>query len=110
MNPKIKLTYLLLQERARIERDKLLIKKDQAMKKEEKQKLKEKEKTKAKQKEKIKALSFNLDEDEEEEDFDDEDERPKVKRSCDADDDSLIKRKRFGMNPDVDTKCLPDRK
>jgi len=97
------------QERARIERDKLLIKKDQAMKKEEKQKLKEKEKTKAKQKEKIKALSFNLDEDEEEEDFDDEDERPKVKRSCDADDDSLIKRKRFGMNPDVDTKCLPDR-
>ena len=48
------------QERARIERDKQLAKKDNAVKKEERQKLKEKEKTKAKQKEKIKALSFNI--------------------------------------------------
>ena len=47
------------QERARIERDKQLAQKDNALKNEEKKKLKEKEKTKAKQKEKIKALSFN---------------------------------------------------
>ena len=100
------------QERARIERDKQLAKKDNAVKKEERQKLKEKEKTKAKQKEKIKALSFNPDEDEEEcDDFDDEDCDNKVsKRKEDNDsDESPVKKKRFGMNPNVDTSFLPDR-
>ena len=100
------------QERARIERDKQLAKKDNAVKKEERQKLKEKEKTKAKQKEKIKALSFNPDEDEEEcDDFDDEEcDNKASKRKEDNDsDESPVKKKRFGMNPNVDTSFLPDR-
>ena len=49
------------QERARIERDKLVALKDNAQKETEKKKIREKERTKAKQKTKIKALSFDPD-------------------------------------------------
>ena len=49
------------QERARIERDKLVALKYNAQKETEKKKIREKERTKAKQKAKIKALSFDPD-------------------------------------------------
>ena len=92
------------QERARVERDKLVALKDNALKETEKKKIKEKEKTKAKQKAKIKALSFDPDDEEEEE----ETERP-PKKKADLHDDEERKRKRFGMNPEVNTAFLPDR-
>ena len=66
------------QERARVERDKLVALKDNALKENEKKKIKEKEKTKAKQKAKIKALSFDPDDEEEEEE---ETERPPKKKA-----------------------------
>ena len=96
------------QERAKLERDKLLAQKESKEKERESKKNKQKEKTKAKQKEKIKALSFNPDEDEEEFEEDDDDDKPS-KRKDEDDSSEQPKRKRFGMNPDVNTSCLPDR-
>jgi len=93
------------QERAMMEREKLLAKKEKEAKKEEKEKLKAKEKAKAKEAKKLKALSFDPDE---EEDFDDEDD-DKMNKSKDDDTSPEIKKRRFGMNPDVDTAFLPDR-
>ena len=78
-------------------------------KKEEKEKLKAKEKAKAKEAKKLKALSFDPDE---EEDFEEEDEvkEPvKTDNSKDEDTSPEFKKRRFGMNPDVDTAFLPDR-
>jgi len=97
------------QERAMMEREKLLAKKEKEAKKEEKEKLKAKEKAKAKEAKKLKALSFDPDE---EEDFDDEDDdksNDKMNKSKEDDTSPEIKKRRFGMNPDVDTAFLPDR-
>lgn len=63
---------------------------------------KEKEDKKRKEKMKIAALSFDPDEDEEE---DEEEEEENEKEPVDI----LNKKKRLGMNPDVDTSFLPDR-
>lgn len=62
---------------------------------------KEKEDKKRKEKMKIAALSFDPDEDEEEDEEEEENEKEPV--------DILNKKKRLGMNPDVDTSFLPDR-
>jgi len=88
------------QERALMEREKMLAKKERDAKKEERDKIKAKEKAKAKEAKKLKALSF----DPEEEDDDDED-------PSETNDDSSpeFKKRRFGMNPEVDTAFLPDR-
>ena len=96
------------QERARIERDKLVALKDNKQKEKEMKKIKEKEKTKAKQKAKIKALSFNPDDDEEEGEDEEETEKSSKKTESAPDDDER-KKKRFGMNPEVNTAFLPDR-
>ena len=89
---------------------------DSAQKKEEKNKLKEKQKSKDKQKEKIKALSFNMDEDEEDYEDDEVDEpklKAKLKSKRETEDEQGeeqgMKKKRFGMNPNVATHFLPDR-
>ena len=89
---------------------------DSAQKKEEKNKLKEKQKSKDKQKEKIKALSFNMDEDEEDYE-EDEVVEPKIKAKLkskretedEQGEEQGMKKKRFGMNPNVATHFLPDR-
>lgn len=65
---------------------------------------KEKEDKKRKEKMKIAALSFDPDEDEEE-DEEEEEEEEQEKEPVDI----LNKKKRLGMNPDVDTSFLPDR-
>lgn len=65
---------------------------------------KEKEDKKRKEKMKIAALSFDPDEDEEE-DEEEEEEEENEKEPVDI----LNKKKRLGMNPDVDTSFLPDR-
>jgi len=82
------------QERAILEREKQLVKKEKDKLKEQNDKKKEKEKKKAKEKQKLKTLSFNVDEE-------DEDEEEEA--------DSPPKKRRFGMDPSVDTKGLPDR-
>jgi len=95
------------QERALMEREKLLAKKEKDAKKEEKEKLKAKEKAKAKEAKKLKALSFDPDED-----FEDDEETPNGDVGVEPKDDTSppsVKKKRFGMNPDVDTTFLPDR-
>ena len=94
------------QERARIERDKLVALKDNKVKEKEMKKIKEKEKTKAKQKAKIKALSFNPDDEEEEED---EETGKSEQSSKKAAEEEERRKKRFGMNPEVNTAFLPDR-
>lgn len=66
---------------------------------------KEKEDKKRKEKMKIAALSFDPDEDEEEDEEEEEEEEEKEKEPVDI----LNKKKRLGMNPDVDTSFLPDR-
>ena len=92
------------QERARIERDKLVALKDNEKNETEKKKIREKERTKAKQKAKIKALSFDPDDEEEE-----KEETVKPPKKKVLEDDEERKRKRFGMNPEVNTAFLPDR-
>jgi len=89
------------QERALMEREKLLAKKEKDAKKEEKEKLRAKEKAKAKEAKKLKALSFNPDED--------DDDEYNSTEEISKDDSPEIKKRRFGMNPDVDTTFLPDR-
>jgi len=81
-------------ERAILEREKQLVRKEKDKIKEAKDRIKEKERKKEKEKKKMKALSF-ADEDDEEDEEEVEDSPPK--------------KKRFGMNPDVNTKFLPDR-
>ncbi|XP_060560044.1 protein FAM50A-like [Ruditapes philippinarum] len=66
---------------------------------------KEKEDKKRKEKMKIAALSFDPDEDEEEDEEEEEGEEEEEKEPVDI----LNKKKRLGMNPDVDTSFLPDR-
>ena len=78
--------------------------------------MKAKQKSKDKQKEKIKALSFNMDEDEEDYEEDEVDEpkiKAKLKSKRETEDEQGeeqgMKKKRFGMNPNVATHFLPDR-
>eukprot|EP00090_Calanus_glacialis_P001457 TRINITY_DN11044_c0_g1_i1.p1 TRINITY_DN11044_c0_g1~~TRINITY_DN11044_c0_g1_i1.p1 ORF type:complete len:407 (-),score=146.42 TRINITY_DN11044_c0_g1_i1:96-1316(-) len=97
------------QERAMMEREKFLAMKEKEAKKEEKEKLKAKEKAKAKEAKKLKALSFDPDEEEDFEDEDEENSNDKMDKSKDDDTSPEIKKRRFGMNPDVDTAFLPDR-
>jgi len=98
------------QERALMEREKLLAKKEKDAKKEEKEKRKAKEKAKAKEAKKLKALSFDPDEEDfDEEEEDEEKSNDKTDNSKDEDTSPDIKKRRFGMNPDVDTAFLPDR-
>ncbi|XP_053388523.1 protein FAM50A-like [Mercenaria mercenaria] len=71
---------------------------------------KEKEDKKRKEKMKIAALSFDPDEDEDEDDDDEEEEEEKVPVKKEPEfTESKIRKKRLGMNPDVDTSFLPDR-
>jgi len=97
------------QERALMEREKLLAKKDKEARKEEKDKRKAKEEAKAKEAKKLKALSFDPDEEDDFEDEEDEESKPIKRLKNDDDRHSDVKKKRFGMNPDVDTAFLPDR-
>ena len=57
----------------------------------------------------MKALSFDPDEDEEEEEEDEDAEVKPKKLKTDDDTSPEFKKRRFGMNPDVDTAFLPDR-
>jgi len=91
------------QERAILEREKALAKKEKDLRRAERDKIKAKEAKKEKDRNKVKALSFNLDEDEEDEDNDECDNSAENKSP------EIIQKKRFGMNPDVDTSFLPDR-
>ena len=79
--------------------------------KEERDRLKKKTERKLQEKKQIKSLSFNPDDDEEddeEENISDQEDRTKSPDSdCVSPDGG--QRKRFGMNPDVDTTFLPDR-
>lgn len=105
------------QERARVERERKLVQHEKDVRKKEKEKLKAKEKAKEKEKKKMKALSFNPDDEEEEDEDEDprsEKKTPVKRRSNEAEGNTEevspeVKRKRFGMNPDVDTAFLPDR-
>eukprot|EP00088_Acartia_fossae_P025224 TRINITY_DN26041_c0_g1_i1.p1 TRINITY_DN26041_c0_g1~~TRINITY_DN26041_c0_g1_i1.p1 ORF type:complete len:388 (+),score=83.58 TRINITY_DN26041_c0_g1_i1:40-1203(+) len=85
------------QERALLEREKQLVKKEKEKLKEEKDKKREKEKRKEKERQKVKTLSFNMNDDEDE---DGEEEEEEI---------TPPKKKRFGMNPNVNTSFLPDR-
>lgn len=84
------------QDRVMQERERQLVQKENDKLHKEKLKQKEKEKKKAKAKKQIQALSFNMNEDEDCEEEEEEEVSPP-------------KKKRFGMNPEVDTKYLPDR-
>jgi len=81
------------------EREKQLIRKEHEKKKEERNRKRKKEERKMKEKQQIKSLSFDPDNEEDEEDEENEDDNT-------VSDD---KRKRFGMNPEVETHFLPDR-
>ena len=108
------------QERVMQERERKLIQMEMDKEKEAKAKLKAKANKKAKEKKKLKTLSFNPDEDEEEEEEDTEDKdsgkgelkeviRDMKEKRKNEDATFEVKKKRFGMNPDVETKFLPDR-
>jgi protein FAM50 len=97
------------QDKAVKDREMLLARKDReellVLRREEK----EREKQRKRQSQQIKALSFNPDEEE----VGDE---PEIKQDPDVEEtkpeastmEDLLKRKRFGKNPDVDTSFLPD--
>lgn len=98
-----------IQEKAVMDREKQLARKNQdelnILRKEEKAR----EKARQKQKQKIKKLSFgDEEEEEEEEDAEEEDEDSKSEKVVEDTSEDLLKKKRFGKNPDVDTSFLPD--
>jgi len=97
-----------IQEKAVMDREKQLARKNQdelnILRKEEKAR----EKARQKQKQKIKKLSFGDEEEEEEEDAEEEDEDSKSEKVVEDTSEDLLKKKRFGKNPDVDTSFLPD--
>ena len=109
------------QERVMQERERKLIQMEMDKEKEAKAKLKAKADKKAKEKKKLKTLSFNPDEDEEGEEEDEDQgsgkrelkevikDMKEKRKSEEITSPSEVKRKRFGMNPDVETKFLPDR-
>ena len=80
------------------------ISREKEKRKEEKNLLRKKEEKRRKELDKIKALSFDPDEDVEEGEEEDE-------QTMEEDEDAqeTAGRKRFGMNPEVDTSFLPDR-
>jgi len=96
-----------IQEKAVMDREKQLARKNQdelnILRKEEKAR----EKARQKQKQKIKKLSFG-DEEEEEEGAEEEDGDSKSEKVVEDTSEDLLKKKRFGKNPDVDTSFLPD--
>ena len=103
------------------EREQKLIRMEEEKKNEAKAKLKAKADKKAKEKKKLKTLSFNPDEDEEEDEEDEDVDKGSGKKELKEvirdmkekrkSEEVLFeaKKKRFGMNPDVETKFLPDR-
>merc|ERR1712062_174782 len=96
-----------IQEKAVMDREKQLARKNQdelnILRKEEKAR------EKARQKQKIKKLSFgDEEEDEEEEGAEEEDGDSKSEKVVEDTSEDLLKKKRFGKNPDVDTSFLPD--
>jgi len=111
------------QERAVMEREKQLARREKEKRREERDKLKKKEERKMREKKQIKSLSFNPEDDEEEEDGEeingDQDEIFEQKERSKSPDNSECvsspevdaegRKKRFGMNPEVDTSFLPDR-
>jgi len=109
------------QERVMQEREQKLIRMEEEKKNEAKAKLKAKADKKAKEKKKLKTLSFNPDEDEEEDEEDEDVDKGSGKKELKEvirdmkekrkSEEVLfeVKKKRFGMNPDVETKFLPDR-
>jgi len=120
------------QERAVMEREKQLARREKEKRKEEKDRQKKKQERKLKEKKQIKSLSFNPDDEVEEEDKESNEDSKEISekedsqekkedsiersRSPDPDSDCVSpevdaegRRKRFGMNPGVDTSFLPDR-
>lgn len=111
------------QERVIAEREKKLVQMEKDKEKEAKDKIKAKERKREKERKKLKTLSFNYEEDEGEEEKGDGDgdsgkrelkavveEMKEKKKAADATSpEGEVKKKRFGMNPDVETKFLPDR-
>jgi len=97
-----------IQEKAVMDREKQLARKNQdelnILRKEEKAR----EKARQKQKQKIKKLSFGDEEEEEEEGAEEEDGDSKSEKVVEDTSEDLLKKKRFGKNPDVDTSFLPD--
>jgi len=98
-----------IQEKAVMDREKQLARKNQdelnILRKEEKAR----EKARQKQKQKIKKLSFGDEEEEEEEEgAEEEDGDSKSEKVVEDTSEDLLKKKRFGKNPDVDTSFLPD--
>ena len=89
------------QENAMMEYEKQLAMKNSQELKLLKKEEKAREKARKKQSQQIKALSFNMNDDDEEEEEEEEEEDAK-------EDEDMLKKKRFGKNPDVDTSFLPD--
>ena len=120
------------QELAVKEREMILARKNKEQQKLVRKEEKEKEKKKQKQNQQIKTLSFNMDEDEneDEDEEDNSDEEPESKKAKskeestnnsgesiketsdkernEKEDSTILKKKRLGKNPDVDTFFLPD--
>jgi len=111
------------QERVIAERERKLVQMEKDKVTEAKEKIKAKERKREKERKKLKTLSFNYEEDEgEEEELDGDgdsgkkelkavvEEMKEKKKVADATSPEVgVKKKRFGMNPDVETKFLPDR-
>ena len=89
------------QENAMMEYEKQLAMKNSQELKLLKKEEKAREKARKKQSQQIKALSFNMNDNDEEEEEEEEEEDAK-------EDEDMLKKKRFGKNPDVDTSFLPD--
>lgn len=98
-----------------MEREKQLARREKEKLKEERDRQKKKTERKLQEKKQIKSLSFNPDDDEEDEDEDksDKEESSNDNRTNSPESDCVSPetgpRRRFGMNPDVDTTFLPDR-
>jgi protein FAM50 len=98
------------QELVMEQRAKKLVQMEESKKMAEKERIKAKKEKKAKEKIKQKTLSFNPDgEDEEENSEESVDSDADFKRKGPEVELETVKRKRFGMNPDVATAFLPDR-
>lgn len=108
------------QEKAVMEREKQLARREKEKRKEERDRQKKKQERKNNEKKQIKSLSFNPDDEEVEDDESNEisEKEDSLDRttSPDPEDDCVSpevdadgRRKRFGMNPGVDTSFLPDR-
>lgn len=97
------------QEMVMEQRAKKLVQMEDAKKSAEKERIKAKKEKKAKELLKQKTLSFNPDGEDEETSEESVDSDADFKRKGPDVEEEAVKRKRFGMNPDVATKFLPDR-